>query len=110
MQKNAVQPQLKENMTSTSDAVRASVPPEIYDVTTAINAAYAQFWAGKWNQPELALSYKASGHAAAGEKLLKILHDMPDSGRTDRALIDAWGEVLNVTGWYVWVPYQGPQQ
>ena len=75
MQKSAVQSQLKENMASTSDAVRNLVPPQIYDATTAINAAYAQFWAEKWNQPELMLSYKASGQAAAGEKLLKILHD-----------------------------------
>lgn len=109
MQKKAVQPQLKENMASTADAVRTSIPARIYDVTTAINATYALFWAEKWNQPELALNYKGSGHAADGEKLLKIFHDMLDSGRTDRALIDAWGETLNVTGWYTWVPYQGPQ-
>ena len=103
MQKKAIQRQLKENLGSTSDTVRASIPPQIYDATMTINAAYAQFWAEKWNQPELALSYKASGHAAAGENLLKILHDIPDSGRTDRALIDAWGAALNVTGWYVWL-------
>jgi hypothetical protein len=110
MQKNAAQRQLKENLGSTSDTVRASIPPQIYDATMTINAAYAQFWAEKWNEPELMLSYKASGHAAAGERLLKILHDTPDSGRTDRALIDAWGAALNVTGWYVWLTYKGPQQ
>ena len=75
----------------------------------AINAAFAQFWAEKWNQPELSLPYKASGYAAAGEKLMKIFQDVPDSGRTDRALIDAWGAELNLTNDYVWVPYQGPQ-
>jgi len=107
MQMNAVQRQLKENMGATSDEVRTSVPSQIYDATTAINAAYALFWAEKWNQPELSLSYKASGHSAAGDKLLKILHDTPDSGRTDRALIDAWGAELNVTGWYIWIPYKG---
>ena len=106
MQKNAIQRQLKDNLASTSDSVRASIPPQIYDGTMTINAAYAQFWAEKWNQPELALSYKASGHAVAGEKLLRILHEMPDSGRTDRALIDAWGTALNVTGWYVWLTYK----
>ena len=53
---------------------------------------------------------KLSGHAAAGEKLLKILHGTPDSGRTDRALIDAWGAVLNVTGWYIWILYKNPQE
>ena len=110
MQKNAAQRQLRENLGSTSDTVRASIPPQIYDATMTINAAYAQFWAEKWNQPELALSYKASGHAAAGEKLLKILHDIPDSGKTDRALIDAWGAALNVTGWYVWLTCKSPQQ
>jgi hypothetical protein len=44
MQKSAVQPQLKENLASTSDAVRTSVPPHVYDATTATNTAYAQFW------------------------------------------------------------------
>ena len=75
----------------------------------AINAAFARFWAEKWNQPELALPYRASGYAVAGEKLLKIYQDVPDSGKTDRALIDAWGTELKLTNWYVWVLYQGPQ-
>ena len=43
MQKNAAQRQLKENLGSTSDNVRASIPPQIYDATMTINAAYAQF-------------------------------------------------------------------
>ena len=110
MQKIAAQRQLKESLASTSDAVRASVPAEIYNAQLAMNAACAEFWAEKWNQPELALSYKVSGHAAAGEKLLEILYDTPDSGRTDRALIDAWGAALNVTGWYIWMLYKNPHK
>ena len=109
MQKNAIQPQLQENMASASEKFRRMVPAEVYNATMAINAAFAQFWADKWSQPELALPYKASGYAAAGEKLLTILHDTSDSGRTDRAIIDAWGATLNVTGWYLWLPYRGPQ-
>jgi hemoglobin-like flavoprotein len=109
MQKNAIQPQLQENNRSAGDKFRSVCPPQVFDATMAINAAFAQFWAEKWNQPELALPYKASGYAVAGERLLKILQDVPDSGRTDRALIDAWGAELNLKNWYVWVPYQGPQ-
>ena len=109
MQRIAIQPQLQENLRSADDKHRSVCPSQVFDATMAINAAFAQFWAEKWDQPELALPYKASGHAAAGEKLLKIFRDVPDFGRTDRALIDAWGTELNVTAWYVWIPYQNPQ-
>ena len=109
MQRAAIQPQLQENSGSTGEKFRSVCPPQVFDATMAINAAFAQFWAEKWSQPELALPYKASGYAAAGEKLLKILHDLPDSGRTDKALIDAWGAELKLTNGYVWVPYPGPQ-
>jgi hypothetical protein len=109
MQRTAIQPQLQENNRSTDEKFRSVCPPPVFDATMSINAAFAQFWAEKWNQPELALPYKASGYAAAGEKLLQIFRDVPDSGRTDRALIDAWGAELNLTNGYVWVAYQGPQ-
>jgi len=109
MQRTAIQPQIQENNRSANDKFRSVCPPQVFDATMAINAAFAQFWADKWNQPELALPYKASGYAAAGEKLLTILKDMPDSGKTDRALIDAWGAELNLTNGYVWIPYPGPQ-
>ena len=109
MQKNAAQRQLKENLGSTSDTVRASIPPQIYDATMTINAAYAQFWAEKWNQPELALSYKASGHAAAGEKLLKILHDIPDSGRTRPGVDRRLGSSVERDGMVCLADLQEPQ-
>ena len=110
IQKNAIQPQLQENSRSlnvgSGRSARDMVPAEVFDATMTINAAFAQFWAEKWDQPELALPYKASGYSQ-GQKLLTLLHDIPDSGRTDRALIDAWGAALNID-WYVWVPYKGP--
>ena len=109
MQKNTIQPQLQENSRSAGENVRNMVPAEVFDATMTINATFAQFWAEKWDQPELTLPYKASGYATAGTKLLTLLHDIPDSGRTDRALIDAWGAALNVADWYLWVPYKGPQ-
>ena len=109
MQRTAIRPQLQENSRSTDDKFRNLCPPQVFDATMAINAAFAQFWAEKWNQPELTLPFKASGYAAAGEKLLKICQDVPDSGRTDRVLIDAWGVELNLTSGYVWVPYPSPQ-
>lgn len=109
MQKDAIQAQLQDNSRSVGQNVRNMVPAEVFDATMAINAAFAQFWAEKWDQPELALPYKAGGYATMGAKLLTFLHNIPDSGKTDRALIDAWGTALNVADWYVWVPYKGPQ-
>jgi hypothetical protein len=107
MQQSAIRPQLQENNVTTGDKFRRMCPPPVFDPTMAINAVFAQFWADKWNQPELALPYKAGGYEAEGEKLLKIFQDVPDSGRTDRELIDAWVAELNLTNWYVWIPYQG---
>ena len=107
-QRLAIQPQLQDANRSAGNQFRSVCPPQVFDDTMAINAAFAQFWAEKWGQPELAVPYKASGHLAAGGKLLKILHDTPDSGRTDRALIDAWGVELGVTQWYAWIPHKNP--
>jgi len=109
MQRAAIQPQLQENNRTADDQYRRVCPPPVFDATMAINAALAQFWAEKWNQPELTVPYMASGHAGTGTKLLNCLHDIPDSGRTDRALIDAWGAELKVSDWYAWVPYRNPQ-
>jgi hypothetical protein len=109
MQKDAIEPQLQENGRSANENIRNTVPSEVFDATMAINVAFAHFWAEKWGQPELTLSYKAAGYATTGEKLFSLFQSTPDSGRTDCALIDAWAKVLNVADWYVWVPYQGPQ-
>ena len=108
MQQLAIQPQIQDANRTAEPKFRNMCPPQVFDATMSINAAFAQFWAEKWNQPELVLPSKASGHFAAGEKLLNILHDTPDSGRTDRMLIDAWGADLDVAQWYTWVPYRNP--
>ena len=79
-------PNCKRTPTPSTTSSAACVLPRSSTPTMAINAAFAQFWAEKWNQPELSLPYKASGLMPAAEqrKLMKIFQDVPDPSRTSR--------------------------
>ncbi len=103
-QRIAIHHQLQQNMSLFDSPARKSMPAGIVDSSMAISAAFAEFWAERWNQPELLLPYKASGHAMKGHGLLEIWNTMPDSGKNDYALVDAWGINLGIEKWYHWIP------
>jgi len=103
-QRTAIRHQLRQNMSLFDSPARRSVPPRIVDASMAISSAFAELWAELWNEPELRVPYTASGHATKGRELLEIWTKMPDSGKDDYALIDAWGVNLGLEKWYHWVP------
>jgi len=103
-QRTAIHHQLQQNMSLFDSPARKSIPAFIVDASMAISAAFAEFWSERWNQPELLLPYKASGHAMKGRELLEVWNKMPDSGKDDYALVDAWGVNLGIDKWYHWVP------
>jgi hypothetical protein len=107
-QRAAVLKELAEAKAAAQPQIREMTPERIFKPTMAINAAYAMFWADKYEMRELAGPYRGSSGEADGRSLLKLWHEVPSDARHDRELIDRWGAGLNLTGWYRWVPYEAP--
>lgn len=109
LQRTTVDRELDENREAARSA-RSNVLPEIVVTPTlAINAAFAQFWAREYNEPGLAAGYLSGPVARTGERLLSIWDTTPTGADADTALVDAWADVLGLTGWYRWEAYQAPE-
>lgn len=99
-QRYGAERQLKDNLQTLSPEIKKMSPLKIYDANVVMNAAFATFWAQKWNDPKLVTPYAATGYSAAADGLLELLASIPDDPNRDRDLIDAWGQKLNLAGWY----------
>jgi hypothetical protein len=108
LQRSAVGQELKQNLEAARSARDGLLPEIVVKPTLAINAAYAQFWAREYADPDLAAGYKSGPSAGAGERLLAVWDNTPSTADADVALVDAWSNALGLTGWYTWEPYQAP--
>ena len=108
LQKASVLRQLQDAAATLAPQHRQVTPQKIYDATQAINAAFALFWAGRLNQPQLALPFKSAGCLQAGQELLAFWESTPDVAENDRTIVDGWAEKLGIAGWHQWVPYSAP--
>jgi hypothetical protein len=108
LQQQAAVRQLQENLQVLSPEIKKIAPAKLLESTLAMNAAFAEFWAGRLADPRLALPYKAAGFAQAGGELLRLLGEVADDAAADRQLIDLWGKQLGLTSWYQWLPYYPP--
>ena len=108
LQRRALLRELEDAATTLAPRFRQVSPDPIYRPTQVISAAFAQFWAGRLNQAQIALPYKAAGFLPAGEGLLAIWHSIPGDAGHDRQLVDAWAEKLGLANWHRWVPYSTP--
>jgi hypothetical protein len=107
-QKSGIEQQLKENLLPIKGEVKKMTPEKIYDATLSVSAAYAIYWAEKWDQSQLVLPYRTAGYEEKGKRLMEIFNELPDAPSNDRELIDAWADELGVGSWHTWVPYQEP--
>jgi hypothetical protein len=103
-----VEKELRLGTESRADRVRENTPREIYEITQAINAAYAFFWAERLERPEIANPYRLDGFEAQGNELLRIFAEIPEEPVNDCELIDRWADYLNIRHWYKWIPYHSP--
>ena len=108
-QKASALREVQDSLATLAPQHRQYSPPKIYDATQAISAAFTAFWAGRLNQPQLALPFKVAGYVQAGQELLSIWESTPDLAENDRAIIDSWAEKLGIAGWHQWVPYRAPK-
>ena len=96
--------QLKENALTLSPQVTEFSPSQIRKASVTMNAAFAEFWARLFSEPQLALPYEASGFRANGLELLDMVASIPDDPSRDPELIDRWGSALGLESWYAWIP------
>jgi hypothetical protein len=106
LQRQAVMRQLDDNVAGLRPEIRQMTPERSLTLNLTMNAAFAEFWAAKLNQPQISLPFKASGHLEAGRELLEIWRTLPNNPANDRKLIDAWAQKLGVSDWYQWVPFR----
>jgi hypothetical protein len=109
LQQASILRQIQDSAATLAPQHRQVTPQKVYDATEAISAAFAAFWAGRLNQPQLALPFKAAGYLQAGQELLAIWESTPDVAENDQRLVDDWAEKLGIAGWYQWVPYSAPK-
>ena len=108
LQRSAVNRELELNQ----EAIQASrvilLPEAVVKPTMAINAAFAQFWAREYGDPDLVAGYSSGPYAQAGERLLSLWDRKPAKSDADVELVDAWAGALGLAGWYTWKPYEAP--
>ena len=105
-QKKAIVRQLNDNSMSLKPEVREIAPDKIIQANIDMNAGFALFWSRAWNDPLLAVPYKSSGKMEIGEKLLRLIDEIPDDPAHDKQLIDSWGSHVGLNGWYEFLPYE----
>ncbi len=108
LQRRALLRQLEDAASTLGPQFRQVSPDPIFRATQALSAAFAQFWAGRFGQPQIALPFKAAGFLGAGAELLAIWNAIPSDPAHDRQLVDAWAQKLGIANWHQWVPYSNP--
>ena len=97
--------QLQQNAQGLSPGIRKMFPQKVVNANTAMNAAFAMFWAEKLEDASISLPYRSIGADADGRALLAISNKLDAAARNDWALVDAWAEELGLRGWHQWIPY-----
>lgn len=98
--------QLSDNAQVLSPGIRQSFPKKIVKANTAMNAAFALFWATKLEDPSISLPYRSIGADVDGNGLLDIFGEVEPKPAGDCDLVDRWADHLGLAGWYRWVPYR----
>ena len=100
--------ELQTNRETLLEQVRAALPAEIYTPTQQINAAYAIYWAGRLERPEIVNPYRLAGYETGGRELLRVSESTLGDPAHDYELVEGWADVLGLHGWFTWVKYKAP--
>lgn len=101
----AAKQQLLQNEASLNPDLRNRYPKALVDVNTAMNAAFALFWAAEMNEPRLVIPYSLIGVDSAGRRLLALLEEIPDDPAHDKSLIEAWAKELQLESYCHFKPH-----
>jgi hypothetical protein len=101
----AAKQQLLQNEASLNPDLRNRFPKALVDINTAMNAAFALFWAAETNEPRLVIPYSLLGVDTAGRRLLALLEEIPDDPAHDKPLIEAWAKDLGMERYFHFKPH-----
>lgn len=93
-----------DNVQSLSADIRTSVPSTVFAGNAAMNAASALFCDRLLGRELFIIPYRSAGFENSGMRLIEILEEVEGDPTHDRDLVDAWGEELELTEWYRWIP------
>jgi hypothetical protein len=91
-----IRSQLAENQRALAPEIRSKFPKGIVDANTTMNAAFALFWSGHYNEPRFAIPFTALGYKDRAEKLLAVLDEVSAEPAGDRELVSRWAELLGL--------------
>jgi len=100
LQHESIDRQLQENMGALSPRAKELSPDEIIRPNASMNAAFAKFFAGLWNEPMVFAPYVAAGYGEAASALLAFHEQVPASSDHDRELVDAWAKYTGLDRWF----------
>lgn len=97
--------QLAQNASALNLPLRNRIPEKIINANTAMNAAFAIYWAKSLVDDSVTLPYKAIGALKPGQELMDIFATIDPSPSNDTSLVDQWASDLGFEDWYRWAEY-----
>jgi hypothetical protein len=103
LQNEAVATTLREATDSLAPQIKAMTPPDIFDNSATMNAAFAINWARLTGSDMPVLPYKAMGFYDKGYDLFRIFESIADDD-SERYVknVDGWAQMLGLITLYEW--------
>ncbi len=106
LKREHIEKELNINKQSLSGKIKASTPQKVYDASLSISAAYALYWALKYNKHEWFNPYRLHGYNLAGHELIDLYQKIPKEPINDYKLLEEWGKYLKIDEWFTFIPYK----
>jgi hypothetical protein len=94
---------LREISAVMNPKIREMCPPEIYEKSVAMNAAFTLAWCALAGSDVALIPYEAVGSLNLGRELSAALEGIKPFGPDSYVgAVDAWGAKLDMADWYTW--------
>jgi len=105
-QEEATRLQLAENQLVLGPQVKQIAPKLIYEASAGMGAAFAAFWGRTFEDPSIVFPYRVAALLGIGENLLRLVDEIPEDAANDKRLVEAWGDLIGVRGWFRLIPFE----
>jgi hypothetical protein len=103
-QMQSIDAQIIENVRGLAPDVKKISPSRVWTASVSMSAAYAMFFERMTASYGKSLAFRSAGFEQSGESLLGLFDETPADATSDRQLVDAWANRLEVSEWYEWIP------
>jgi hypothetical protein len=103
LQDETVNTSIREGTASLAPNIKAMTPPDIFEKSATMNAAFAINWARLTGSDIVVLPFKSTGFFDKGHDLFRIFESIPDDD-PDRYVknVDGWAQMLQLSSLYEW--------